>query len=259
MRNVVSMRAEPSDRSERVSQALHGHTVLVLEVSDSYCRVRTADEYEGWMPRSALRLLAPGEVYPDPKRRRVVCRPLLRVYGDGTRSGAAAPYLLSAGSLVECGEVVRLADGSRARLAASALQEPHDAAPTPRAVLATARRFLGIPYLWGGSSAFGLDCSGFVQLVFGLSGVTLPRDADLQAESPLLSERSVDAPMPGDLLFFGPAQPGSGRAITHVAIAVSRTGYIHSSGGLGVAISQAGDETWRGLVRVGRPTIWPAR
>lgn len=254
------MRAEPSDRSERVSQALHGHTVRVLEEQGDFCRVRTADQYEGWMHSAALRRLAHGDKYADPERLRVVSRPLLRVHAAGCApSGVAPPYLLSAGSLVECGDAVRLADGSTVRLAASGLCTPTDAVPTPSAVLAVARRFLGVPYLWGGSSAFGLDCSGFVQLAFGLCGLLLPRDADLQADSPLLAERPLGAPLAGDLLFFGPAQPATGRVITHVAIAMAGGRYIHSSGRLGVAISHVGDETWRSLVRVRRPAFWPPR
>jgi cell wall-associated NlpC family hydrolase len=63
--------------------------------------------------------------------------------------------------------------------------------------------------------------------------------------------------MAGDLLFFGPAQPAPGRSITHVAIAMGGGRYIHSSGRLGVAISQVGDETWRTLVSIRRPAIWP--
>ncbi len=79
-------------------------------------------------------------------------------------------------------------------------------------------------YLWGGCSAWGIDCSGFAQLMHRLSGVTLPRDADMQYEA----GRPVDYPyQPGDLLFFG--ESGDRRKITHVAISLGGWDIIHSS------------------------------
>jgi cell wall-associated NlpC family hydrolase len=103
-----------------------------------------------------------------------------------------------------------------------------DALPeTPEArrkqVVEDAMQFVGVQYLWGGCSAWGIDCSGFSQLIHRLSGVTLPRDADMQFEA----GRPVEFPFePGDLLFFG---EGERRKITHVAISLGGWDIIHSS------------------------------
>ena len=71
--------------------------------------------------------------------------------------------------------------------------------PTPDDIIATAESFIGVPYLWGGTSAHGIDCSGLTQRVYFLNGVGLDRDADQQA----LGGRPVDVARPGDLFFFG--------------------------------------------------------
>jgi cell wall-associated NlpC family hydrolase len=101
------------------------------------------------------------------------------------------------------------------------------AAPTPGAVLKTARRFLGQSYVYGGSGRGGFDCSGFVQTVFGRHGVRLPRTAHDQAMSgkPI----SITDIRPGDLLFFT-EEPG-GIAVTHVGIATDSEHMIHASTG----------------------------
>jgi cell wall-associated NlpC family hydrolase len=102
----------------------------------------------------------------------------------------------------------------------------------------TARRFLGVPYLWGGTSAFGMDCSGFVQHVYGLHGLTLPRDADQQAACQGTVAVSRDEIVPGDLIFFGKH--------THVGMAISHFEFIHATVHLDpvVQISRVDDPHW---------------
>jgi cell wall-associated NlpC family hydrolase len=87
-------------------------------------------------------------------------------------------------------------------------------------LLATLEQFYGVPYVWGGKSPKGFDCSGLVQFAFGLHGVSLPRDSDEQNECGV----AVEAPQAGDLLFFGKEKT------THVAIALDATHFIHARG-----------------------------
>jgi cell wall-associated NlpC family hydrolase len=92
-------------------------------------------------------------------------------------------------------------------------------------MIADAFQMVGVPYLWGGSSALGIDCSGFAQLVHRWSGITLRRDADMQ----MADGKPVEQPQlqPGDLVFFGDS--GDNPEITHVGISLGGWDMIHSS------------------------------
>jgi len=121
------------------------------------------------------------------------------------------------------------------------------AAPRPasvEAILQTAREFLGVPYLWGGVSGFGIDCSGFVQAVFGMHGVSLPRDAHQQAERG--QEIEEDTVEPGDLVYFAASPNVPRRRISHVALAVDRDHILHALGGRAVVETgkRAGGVFW---------------
>ena len=102
---------------------------------------------------------------------------------------------------------------------------------TPETILATARRFFGVPYFWGGTSAKGMDCSGFTKTVFFLNGVLLPRDASQQVfvGEPVDTTGGIDL-RPGDLLFFGfRATAERKERVTHVGISLGGKRFIHAS------------------------------
>jgi cell wall-associated NlpC family hydrolase len=101
---------------------------------------------------------------------------------------------------------------------------PLDAATQRQQMVQDAAPLTGVPYLWGGCSALGIDCSGLVQLLHRLVGITIPRDADMQYDA----GRPVEAPFqPGDLLFFG--SQGARRSITHVGMSVGGWRIVHAS------------------------------
>jgi gamma-D-glutamyl-L-lysine dipeptidyl-peptidase len=101
---------------------------------------------------------------------------------------------------------------------------PQTAGEKRAQMIADSKIFIGVPYLWGGGAAFGIDCSGYVQLLYQLAGVTIPRDADLQ----FAAGRPVEPPfLPGDLFFF--SGEGGHRAISHVGMSLGGRRMIHSS------------------------------
>ena len=120
-----------------------------------------------------------------------------------------------------------------------------NSAPEPLTIaqsIALAKRFLGLPYLWGGRSSYGYDCSGFTQMLVRSRGITMPRDADLQAAWEGVVAHDRKELRAGDLLFFGSAAD----KITHTAMYIGEGEFIQSTthGHPVVQISRLHDQPW---------------
>jgi cell wall-associated NlpC family hydrolase len=109
-----------------------------------------------------------------------------------------------------------------------------------------AKRFLGFTYLWGGTSSFGFDCSGFTQMLVGRRGIVMPRDADLQAAWAGVVPVKRSKLQAGDLLFFGE----SSQKITHTGMYIGHGQFIHDSTHEhpGVQIGRLADQPWTHLL-----------
>ncbi|MFN2627559.1 MAG: NlpC/P60 family protein [Gaiellaceae bacterium] len=183
------------------TQALYGQTVVVLARMGAWAKVAVVDEpdpqnphgYPGWLPVSQLR-----RGFNHSGRTVVVVARTTELDVQGrtlTLSyGTRLPLVRWSGDVA----VVRTPDGE-GTLAAGEAREP--LVPSGASIVAQARRFLGVRYLWGGLSSWGFDCSGLVWDVFRVHGLTIPRDADPQFRSGL--RVPVAALRPGDLLFYG--------------------------------------------------------
>jgi cell wall-associated NlpC family hydrolase len=207
------------------TQALLGEPVRQLEQRGTWTKVAVVDQptpknpigYPGWIPtRQLTSSWSFGRLLSGPIA--VVTRPTAVLHGGVPRLelsyGTRLPALGRSGSDV----LVATPAGPTARVPASAVQVYGSAAaiaaPTGNQLVATARLFLGLRYLWGGTSAFGFDCSGLVNLIYRAHGMVIPRDANAQA----LAGRPVlrRALQPGDLVFFATDPPS--RGITHVSM-----------------------------------------
>jgi gamma-D-glutamyl-L-lysine dipeptidyl-peptidase len=236
---VLNMFEEPDAHAPVCSQATLGANVAVLETRRGWALAETPDRYRGWLHARALRAVAPGSGagYPATDRSLEVLNLIGHVYRDPdvtTASPLTAAPMLSRLELLEESEEwvrVRLPDGRDGWMHRGDVgldPDSPDRAPEPlepAAVVATALRFLGLPYLWGGTTAYGLDCSGLAQLAYRAHGYLLPRDADLQFADPHLAEAPGDALLPGDLVFFGPDEGG----ITHVGLATSAREFVSAT------------------------------
>lgn len=243
-------------RSEMVSQALFGETVTALMAHADYTLVRTADGYEGWALTAHL-----GPVSTETLlRERTVTDAFAQVFTTRAPDDKALTILtrLSMGSRVqvlESGfEITRIVLPKASALGAdigyvatTCLESLQDVDRTPwQVVHHCANQLLGTPYLWGGTSSFGIDCSGFIQRVFGMAGIRLPRDAYQQAQSPL-GERTLDTETPTamDLAFFLGREDPRQRGITHVGVARDSDHFYHSSSGTGVVLARFDDHQIR--------------
>lgn len=222
----------PDALTEQVSQALLGMEVVVLETRPSWSRIRTPDTYEGWVATDAL--VAAPAAWDEPGREIEDLWANLRAKNDYRQAavvhapiGTRLPQTDEADGRVQ----LLLPDGRRLWTEIHrTVPAPVKRSPRPATIVRTARRFLGIPYLWGGCSPWGVDCSGFVQLVFRLHGIPILRDAHQQME------QGAPSPEPdaADLVFFGPDDKPD--RITHVGMMLDRRRYIHAKGSACVRI-----------------------
>ncbi len=256
---VVNMFEAADAHSPVVSQAVLGMTVQVDETRNGWALVETPDRYQGWMRAVALRQSAP----PFRGTRRdsalEVVSLFANVYREPDVTSAApivsAPLLARFDLLEDAWEwkKVALPDG-RAGWVHGGDVAPAGARPPsldrPDAIAATAMRFLGLPYLWGGTTPFGLDCSGLTQLVYRLHGFLLPRDADLQIADQRLRPVGPDARRTGDLVFFGPEE----KSITHVGLALGGGDFVSATTYRApvVRVDSLEDPYWAGLYRGAR-------
>lgn len=222
---VAPLRKEPSDRSEIVSQLLFGDRVKLLEKTEKWYKVITLhDDYEGWMDYKQLKLITKLQFFDDEGYRYVT-----PVQLDNTliASNGSKHYLTPGSTLPN------YKDGF-----CEVGDEKFEVRFTPfiankenfkENIEETARFFENTPYLWGGRTFFGIDCSGFVQMVYKLNGIQLRRDASQQAEQGEIVDFLASATL-GDLAFFDNEEG----KITHVGIMLNNHEIIHAAGSVHV-------------------------
>lgn len=237
--SVVHLRAEPRSGSELVSQTLLGRTVRVLREQDGWSYVESDDTYRGWAEtrwlsppkdepfRTISAVFSDVREAPTEKSPLLIRLPLLCAVHTGATSANGWTAVTPPGENAVTGYVM-----------GEDLRSMCDVLPDCIASFAAeqGREFRGTPYLWGGSSSFGLDCSGFVQLCYRLAGVLLRRDADIQRDDPrFVPVEAGKQRQPGDLVFFG--KPDK---ITHVGMQLTEDSFIHAAGGAGVIVTRWG-------------------
>jgi gamma-D-glutamyl-L-lysine dipeptidyl-peptidase len=235
---VADVRRAPDEASERVTQALMNMPVYCEEPQGEWVPVKLVD-YMGWMRLDDLAepiqkgFCKIGEHCSTPLSMiAVITAPSAFLYTQAQdKESCGIVYSSSRLPLLDATHPQRVQVAlpgertgwlERFALAIRQPKEPYPHQPV-EAITSYARQFLNVPYLWGGTSSAGLDCSGFVQLCYRMGGYFLPRDAD-QQDGFLYHSIERSLMQAGDLIFFGSTE------ITHVALALNDHEYIHAEG-----------------------------
>lgn len=232
LQSVVPLRKEPHHQAEMITQLLFGELYRIMETRDQWAKVQLVyDSYEGWIC--------------DLQTNRIQEEEFLRHFEAETPCSLDLVQLISNESTKEVFPVILgsslpgieefrmelagnsfLYDGQLSSL--SELEEaetPQDIIEVKHAMLHDAMMYLNAPYLWGGRTPFGIDCSGLVQMIYRSRQIKLLRDAKQQASQGEVIGL-IDEAEPGDLVFF---DDGNGE-ITHVGMLVNRQQVLHCSG-----------------------------
>jgi cell wall-associated NlpC family hydrolase len=232
--NVVNLYSKPLPDVDLVTQAILGMGFAVVDSRSGWYRVRLPDQYRGWLEAGSVQIYAPGQRLYASAGPVAQIESLLAFLYHGPSVTARMPAMqVTLGARLEVTREhdgwleVALPDGTVCWVQAGDVSvypaPPPPVRGTAQDVIALARRFLGLPYLWGGCTPLGIDCSGFVQLLYGLNGVQLLRDADIQYTQPGLQPVGREDLEAGDLLFFGQER------ITHVGLYMSAGEFIHAT------------------------------
>jgi gamma-D-glutamyl-L-lysine dipeptidyl-peptidase len=240
--SAANLRQSPDHSSELVTQALAGTPVRILRRQNGWYRVQTPDRYISWADAGGIHPVTTAELEQWQQAERIIFTgDFTLIYDKENQSGVVADITM--GGILELVEdqgnllKVKLPDG-RTGFTGTEKWESFSAfmdrgISSAGSLVNLAYLLNGRPYLWGGTSAVAMDCSGFTKMVYFMHGLILARDASLQVMHGNLVEpgNSYEQLQPGDLLFFGRQRNGEqSERITHVAISLGNKNYIHAAG-----------------------------
>ena len=257
---VVNMYSRPTVDADVVSQAIYGSQVLYLDQQAGWVKVQTFDKYAGWMEVSRLKEASP-KPYASGGKTAFVSSLFAHLYREPSVTKHQPLITLPFEAKIELVAEpesggkrwlqVRLVDDRGAWIQRGDLSFTPDKLNVDQTI-ELSKRFLGLPYTWGGTSSFGYDCSGFTQMLCRRQGIMLPRDAGPQAEWEGVRPVERADLQSGDLLYFG----SNLKKITHTGFYIGGGQFIHAavSGRPAVQISNLADKPWTKLFVAARRT-----
>ncbi|MFC4873952.1 NlpC/P60 family protein [Negadavirga shengliensis] len=254
--SVANIRSQPKHSAELATQALMGTALKVLKKQDSWYLVQTPDKYISWVDAAGIHLMTATEMQRWVDVPKLVCTEMIAyVYQDDELNNKVSD--ITAGNILEMlGETphsytVMLPDGRKGHMKKTEGVTYENWVRTRLAsdenLIRTAKDMMGAPYLWGGTSPKGVDCSGFTKTIYFLNGMVIPRDASQQVnEGEEIDHRKDWSQLQvGDLLFFGtPATESSPERVVHVGMWIGNKSFIHSRGRVRISSFDPGDENF---------------
>ncbi|WP_181304969.1 NlpC/P60 family protein [Rufibacter sp. XAAS-G3-1] len=241
--SVANLRSEPQHPAELATQATMGTPLRVWKQKSGWYLVQTPDKYLSWVDGSGIKLMDETTFATWQQGEKLLyTNPYGFAYAAPNTQGATVSDLVYGDVMVLKSQgkgfhEVSFPDGRTAFVSSTEVQKYTDWAatrqPTEQNLVETGKRLLGLPYLWGGTSFKGVDCSGFTKTVYFMNGLVLPRDASQQVHVGELvdTKDGFQNLRPGDLLFFGsPAKDGKNERVVHVGMWIGNNEFIHSAG-----------------------------
>ncbi len=208
---LVPLRSEPDHRTEQVSQMLFGETAVIKEVKQNWYRiVMDNDSYTGWVEADSMQSLQSGSYNQE---RIMVRKPFIQLKHKNE------------GLIICAGSEILLPDTNNTVTINERIYKlTNTDFSVKNSIIDDALKYVNTPYLWGGRTVFGCDCSGYIQTVFRINNIRLPRDAKDQAKKGI-ELPSFDEIRAGDLVFF----ENESRNIMHVGLYLGESKIIHAS------------------------------
>lgn len=239
--SVANLRSNPKHSAELATQATLGTPVRVLKNEGGWYYIQTPDKYLSWVDDGGLVVMDNGQIDEWRASGKII---FTQTYGhafNGMDEKGIVSDLVAGDVLVLLGETekyfqVRFPD-SREAYVRKGEAKSYDVwlqtlNPTPERLVSTSMTLMGVPYLWGGTSSKGVDCSGFTKTIYFLNGMIIPRDASQQVHTgkPIDSVQRFENLQQGDLLFFGrKATDSTAEKVVHVGMWIGNNEFIHSS------------------------------
>lgn len=250
--SVANMRTKPDHAAEMASQVLMGTQVDILQKDRGDYRIRTPEGYIAWIPTSSITAMTKEEAKQWNEQPKIIYTSEFgKSLSEPNTQSQRVSDLVYGDILVLKGEKnnyfeVSYPDGRKAYIKkdeALSLKKWIDSRnPTAENLISSAKTMLGLPYLWGGTSVKGVDCSGFTKTAYFMNGYVIPRDASqqvlagetvdiLDSEGHFDPEKALKNLKPADLLFFAAGKNTNPNArVTHVAIYMGNGTFIHAAG-----------------------------
>ena len=241
--SVANLRSNPKHSAELATQATLGTPVHVLKEEDSWYLIQTPDGYLAWVDDGGIVSLTTSEMNAWKAVPKLIYTKITGNSYTETDTNSQVVSDLVAGAIFELVTEennfykVKYPDGRMAFVAKSEASLYQDwlakVNPSQENLVATSKQLMGLPYLWGGTSSKGVDCSGFTKTIYFLNGMVIPRDASQQVHTgeQIDDVKDFSQLLPGDLLFFGKqATDSTAERVIHVGMWIGNNEFIHSAG-----------------------------